>query len=223
MRTQAADGSQLAHYILEYGVEAKPGNTVIVLHGGWGAEHSYLLPAVRPLADTYRFVLYDQRGSLRTPLVPPPKITYQSLVEDLEQLRLRLGLEKITLLAHSMGNHLAYGYLRAHPERVAGLILVGAVSPASLGNEKPAFLKDVWPEFSDADAAAIATRKQTWTRDWSDRCLNIAINEGLIPKDWAVKHPPDTDLQALYIVVPEHLTFTLPASRFLGSADRRFL
>lgn len=199
MRTQDADGSQLAHYILEYGVEAKPGNTVIVLHGGWGAEHSYLLPAVRPLADTYRFVLYDQRGSLRTPLVPPAKITYQSLVDDLEQLRLRLGLEKITLLAHSMGNHLAYGYLRAHPERVARLILVGAVPPASLDSNKPAFLKDVWPEFSDADAAAIATRKETWTRDWSDRCLNIAINEGLIPKDWAVKHPPDTDLQALYI------------------------
>jgi pimeloyl-ACP methyl ester carboxylesterase len=57
---------------------------VIVLHGGWGAEHSYLLPAVRPLADTYRFVLYDQRGELQTPLVPPAKITYQSLVEDME-------------------------------------------------------------------------------------------------------------------------------------------
>jgi pimeloyl-ACP methyl ester carboxylesterase len=201
MRTQDADGSQIAHYIVEYGVEAKPGNTVIVLHGGWGAEHSYLIPAISQVADTYRFVLYDQRGSLRTPVIPPAKISYSALVEDLEQLRQRLGLDKVTLMAHSMGNHLAYGYLRAHPERVAGLILVGAVPPAPLTDEEPAFLKDVWPEFAKSDAAAIAKRKETWVRDWSDRCLNIAIEEGLIPKDWAVKHPPETnpDLQALYI------------------------
>ena len=83
MRTQNADGSQLAHYIVEYGVEAKSGNTVIVLHGGWGAEHSYLIPAIRPIADTHRFVLYDQRGSLRTPVSPPAKISYSALVEDL--------------------------------------------------------------------------------------------------------------------------------------------
>lgn len=201
MRTQNTDGSQLAHYIVEYGVEAKPGNTVIVLHGGWGAEHSYLIPAIRPIADTHRFVLYDQRGSLRTPVSPPAKISYSALVADLEQLRQRLGLDKVTLMAHSMGNHLAYGYLRAHPERVAGLILVGAVPPAALTDEEPAFLKDVWPGYSRSDAAAIATRKETWARDWSDRCLNIAIEEGLIPKDWAVKHPPETNpnLQALYI------------------------
>ena len=132
MRTTDADGAKVRHYIAEFGTEAKPGNTVIVLHGGWGAEHSYLVPAIRPLADSYRFVLYDQRGSLRTPVTPPAKITYSALVEDLEQLRQRLGLEKITLMAHSMGNHLAYGYLRAHPERVAGLILVGGGPAGSL-------------------------------------------------------------------------------------------
>ena len=107
MNTTDADGAKLTHYIAEYGVESKPGNTVIVLHGGWGAEHSYLVPAIKPLADEYRFVLYDQRGSLRSPAVPPAKITYDALVEDLDQLRQRLGLEKVTLKAHSMGNMLA--------------------------------------------------------------------------------------------------------------------
>lgn len=208
MRTQDADGSQLAHYIVEYGVEAKPGNTVIALHGGWGAEHSYLIPAIRPIADTYRFVLYDQRGSLRTPVSPPAKISFPALVADLEQLRQRLGLDKVTLLAHSMGNHLAYGYLRAHPDRVAGLILVGAVPPAPLNDEEPVFLKDVWPNFSKSDAAAITKRKETWAREWSDRCINIAVEEGLIPKDWAVKHPLETnpDFQALYLKTDQDKT-----------------
>jgi len=80
MNTEDADGTKLQHYIAEYGVESKPGNTVIVLHGGWGGEHSYLVPAIKPLADEYRFVLYDQRGSLRSPAVPPAKITYDALV-----------------------------------------------------------------------------------------------------------------------------------------------
>ena len=40
-------------------------DTVLVLHGGFGAEHSYMLTALRPLEKQYHFVLYDQRGSLR--------------------------------------------------------------------------------------------------------------------------------------------------------------
>jgi proline iminopeptidase len=208
MRTTDADEGKVQHYIAEYGTEAKPGNTVVVLHGGWGAEHSYLVPAIRPLADTYRFVLYDQRGSLRTPVNPPAKISYTALVEDLEQLRQRLGLEKMTLMAHSLGNHLAYGYLRAYPQRVAGLILVGAVPPAMFGDAEPAFLEDVWRGFSEADAAAIAERTKTWNRELNDRCLNTAIEEGLIPKDWAIKHPPETnpDLKALYLKTDQQIT-----------------
>ena len=80
MNTTDADGAKMSHYIAEHGVESKPGNTVIALHGGWGAEHSYLVPAIKPLASEYRFVLYDQRGSLRSPATPPAKITYANLI-----------------------------------------------------------------------------------------------------------------------------------------------
>ena len=199
MRTTDADGTKLRHYIAEYGTAAKPGQTVIVLHGGWGAEHSYMAPAIRPLANSYRFVLYDQRGSLRSP-ADPENISFAALVEDLEQLRQRLGLEKVTLMAHSMGNHLAYGYLRAHPERVAGLILVGAVTPDSFGTEKPAFLKDVWPRFAKADAEAIAERSKKWQTNYLYRAFGLMAEEGLISADWAKQHPPETDpdLKTIY-------------------------
>ena len=199
MRTTDADGTKLRHYIAEYGTAAKPEQTVIVLHGGWGAEHSYLVPAIRPLAGNYRFVLYDQRGSLRTP-ADPEDTSFAALVDDLEQLRQRLGIEKVTLMAHSMGNHLAYGYLRAHPERVAGLILVGAVTPDRFGVEEPSFLDDVWPSFSKADAEAIAERSRKWQTNYNDRSLALMIEAGLIPADWAKQHPPETDpdLTAIY-------------------------
>ena len=214
MNTTDADGAKLSHYIAEYGVESKPGNTVIVLHGGWGAEHSYLVPAIKPLADEYRFVLYDQRGSLRSPAVPPAKITYDALVEDLDQLRQRLGLEKVTLMAHSMGNMLAYGYLRAHPERVAGLVLVGPAGPGhDVGTEEsprmvPLCVTDVWPDFSKADLDALVERMEKWRREYNDRWTRIAVDEGLIPHDWATQHPLETDpdLPALYLKTDQQKT-----------------
>ncbi len=214
MNTTDADGAELSHYVAEYGVEAKPGNTVIVLHGGWGSEHSYLVPAIRPLADQWRFVLYDQRGSLRSPATPPAKVTYANLIEDLEQLRRRLGLEKVTLMAHSMGNMLAYGYLREHPDRVAGLVLVGPVLPGHENGTEEAprwtapCVSEAWPGFAEAEALASAERSRQWSRDASDRWIRIAADEGLIPADWAVQHPPETDpdLRELYLKTDQQRT-----------------
>jgi proline iminopeptidase len=118
----ADDG--VRHYVIEFG----QGDTIIVLHGGPGAEHSYLLDAVMPLADRFHFVLYDQRGSLRSP-APESTITLDRLVRDLDGLRRQLGLERATLLAHSMGTLLSYAYLAQHSEHVRGLVLIGPVLP----------------------------------------------------------------------------------------------
>lgn len=118
----ADDG--VRHYVTEFG----HGDTVVVLHGGPGAEHSYLLDAVMPLADRFHFVLYDQRGSLRSP-APDSSITIDRLVRDLDGLRQQLRLEKVTLLAHSMGTVLSYAYLAQHSDHVRGLVLTGPVLP----------------------------------------------------------------------------------------------
>jgi proline iminopeptidase len=118
----ADDG--VRHYVTEFG----HGDTVVVLHGGFGAEHSYLLDAVMPLANRFHFVLYDQRGSLRSP-APDSTITIDRLVRDLDGLRQQLGLEKVAFLAHSMGTVVSYAYLAQHSDRVRGLVLIGPVLP----------------------------------------------------------------------------------------------
>ena len=113
-------------YIREFG----QGEPVIVLHGGWGMDHGYMLPALSGLEDVAHFVIYDQRGSMRSP-APPTKISVEKHVEDLDLLRQRLGLTRVTILGHSMGTFLAQAYLQEHPEHVKGLILVGAIPPVS--------------------------------------------------------------------------------------------
>ncbi|WP_420455735.1 alpha/beta fold hydrolase [Rubrivirga sp.] len=170
-------------YVYEVGRAQAAGDTVVVLHGGWGAEHSYLVDALLPLADRTRFVLYDQRGSLRSP-APDSTITLGRLVADLDALRDDLGLDRVTLVAHSMGNHLAYAYLAARPERVRGLVLVGPVLPAAFEQTGPGteFLADVWP---DADSAAVSQAYIDGLIAPTLRGLRRLVDEGLMPERFA--------------------------------------
>lgn len=132
---ETSDGVDL--FVVELGAAAAPGDTVVVLHGGWGAEQSYLWSALEPLANQYHFVFYDQRGSLRSP-APESTISLQRFVSDLEDLRRELRQEQLTIFAHSMGSRLAYTYLRKYPDYVRRLVLAGPLIPTGspLGDEQ---------------------------------------------------------------------------------------
>jgi pimeloyl-ACP methyl ester carboxylesterase len=115
-------------YVKEYGSGQ---DTVIMLHGGWGADHEGLVDAVKGLSKQYHFVFYDQRGSLRSPF-PDSLISYSAHIEDLELLRKTLRLKKITLVGHSMGGMLAAAYASKYPDRIKTLVLL---APANLKSQ----------------------------------------------------------------------------------------
>ena len=117
-------------YICEFG---NGKDTVIVLHGGWGGDHSGMIDAVKALSNDFHFVLYDQRGSLRSPF-PDSLITFDNHINDIELLRQELNLNKIILVGHSMGAVLASAYASKYPDRVRNLILL---APANLKNPIP--------------------------------------------------------------------------------------
>lgn len=106
---------------------------VVMLHGGWGAEHSGLVNMIHGLEDEFRFVFYEQRGSLRSPS-PESLINYNQHIEDLEALRKQLGQKKLTLLGHSMGAVLASAYAKRYPDKIDKLVLI---SPAYLKKPVP--------------------------------------------------------------------------------------
>lgn len=118
-----------------YVTEIGRGPTVVVLHGGSGDDFNYMVDAVRPAADRYRFVLFDQRGSVLSPVgdAAAKAITLDTLVEDLETLRMALGEPKLVLLGHSFGTLLALEYYEKYPTHVAGLVLTGSFDPATPG------------------------------------------------------------------------------------------
>ncbi|OLC07581.1 MAG: hypothetical protein AUH42_03320 [Gemmatimonadetes bacterium 13_1_40CM_70_11] len=105
------------------------GPLVVVLHGGPGAHHDYLLPQYDLLARGRELFYYDQRGGGRSPVPRETPVGWRDHVADLDGIRADLGLEQLTVLAYSWGGLLAVLYLLEHPERVERLALV---SPASI-------------------------------------------------------------------------------------------
>jgi proline iminopeptidase len=109
-------------------VEAHGGGPVIVLvSGGPGSTHNIFHPWFTRAASFSRVIYYDQRGTGRSDFAPGEEgYSVDQAVEDLDQLRSELGLEKWIVLGHSYGGFLAQYYTLRYPGRVAGLVLVGA-------------------------------------------------------------------------------------------------
>ena len=108
------------------------GPPVVVLHGGPGAHHDYLLPGFDLLARGRELIYYDQRGGGRSPVGREVPVGWREQVADLEALRGLWNMDRMTLAGYSWGGLLAMLYASEHPERVERIALVSA-APATRG------------------------------------------------------------------------------------------
>lgn len=98
------------------------GNNIVLLHDGmvnreiWDEQFPLL-------AKTYRVVRYDRRGYGKS---SDPQIKF-SHIADLNQLFLQLKIDKAIIFGMSSGGRLAIDFTLTYPEKVNGLVLVGAV------------------------------------------------------------------------------------------------
>ena len=83
---------------------------LLVLHGGPGAHHDYLLPQMLALADERELVFYDQRGGGLSKTDDRSPITWRTQVEDLDQVVRELELGSPTIVGYSWGGLLAMLY-----------------------------------------------------------------------------------------------------------------
>jgi proline iminopeptidase len=107
------------------------GPLVVVLHGGPGAHHDYLLPQFDLLATGRELFYYDQRGGGQSPVPREIPVGWREHVADLEAIRQQLAIERLTLCGYSWGGLLAGLYLLEHPDRVDQLALVAPASIAA--------------------------------------------------------------------------------------------
>lgn len=99
------------------------GIPLLFLHGGPGAgctatHRRFFDPEI------YRAILFDQRGAGRSrPHASLEANTTMHLVQDIERIRERLGIDRWVLFGGSWGSTLALVYAEAHPDRVLAMIL----------------------------------------------------------------------------------------------------
>ena len=83
----------------------------------WSAQLSHI-------RTTRRAIALELRGHGQS--LPPADGDYaiESMVEDIQTVVYKLGIERFILVGHSMGGSVAGAYAGVYPERVAGLLLV---------------------------------------------------------------------------------------------------
>jgi proline iminopeptidase len=101
-----------------------------VLHGGPGGDHSSYKPSFSPLAERMQLVYVDHRGQGRSAPELPERMNLDENVEDLEALRLHLGLERVVVIGTSYGGMVAQAYGARYPESVSHLVLIVTASHA---------------------------------------------------------------------------------------------
>ena len=101
--------------VLRYTVHGQ-GAPVLLLAGGPGMSGDYMLPIAEQLGD-YQTIVLDQRGTGRSAMerLEPATMTLALAVDDVERLRMHLGLETWTVLGHSWGGVLAMASPLATP------------------------------------------------------------------------------------------------------------
>ncbi|MEO7216663.1 MAG: alpha/beta hydrolase, partial [Gemmatimonadaceae bacterium] len=104
-------------YWVRYGVLGKP--VLVLLHGGPGADHRYLLPQMLHLAERYDLLLYDQRGGGRSRASNNSPIGWRDHVWDLGAVCNEFGLTTPSLVGYSWGAMLALLYATTQLDDIA--------------------------------------------------------------------------------------------------------
>lgn len=117
-RFASYDGTEIGYRVIG------DGPPLVCLPGGPGRAAEYL-GDLGGLGKSRQLILLDPRGvGLSADPADPATFRVGRLVNDVESLRVHLGLDRMDLLAHSAGAVLATLYAAAYPEHLSTLILV---------------------------------------------------------------------------------------------------
>jgi proline iminopeptidase len=115
---ESYDGTKISYRVVG------EGPPLVCLPGGPGRATDYL-GDLGGLGRTRQLILVDPRGvGLSADPADPASFRVDRLVNDVEALRVHLGLDQMDLLAHSAGSVLATLYAAAHPDRLSALMLI---------------------------------------------------------------------------------------------------
>ena len=176
------------------------GPPLVVVHGGPGASHDYLLPSLYRLATSYRLVFIDERGSGRSPRLEDPKqYTVEKMADDVEAVRAALQLGKIALLGHSYGGVVVQAYAFKYQANLSHLILASTFSSTrelneALGRMKQAMPADRRARLEALEKAGLFGKGEIWEHGrYTDEYAKLAWGVGYFPALYGARPEPNYD------------------------------
>ncbi len=103
----------------------RDGPALVLVHGSNASLHTWE-PWVKRLGGAYRIVSLDLPGHGLTGTHPSGDYDYPIFVDVVDQVMNKLGIARAVVGGNSMGGGVTWMYALAHPEKVAGMILVDA-------------------------------------------------------------------------------------------------
>jgi pimeloyl-ACP methyl ester carboxylesterase len=165
------------------------GPTALVLHGGPGLP-DYMAGCAAELGVLFSTIRYTQRGT--PPSTAGRPYSVETHVADALAVLDALEVERVWLVGHSWGGHLALHLAVAHPDRVEAVVCVDTLGASD----------EVMPDF-------IANLTRNLTRDERLRVEEIEQREG------AGTVTEDEELEELAILWPHYFADPEAATPFL--------
>jgi proline iminopeptidase len=174
--------------VLIYYKTVGQGDPLVIVHGGPGASHDYLLPNVYTLARGHKLVFIDERGSGRSPRLPDPtQYTVENMADDVEAVRRALNLGRVSLFGHSYGGVLAEAYALKYQQNLTHLILGSTFASTMALNKALARMKEQMPPADRARVEALEKeglfgKGQPWERGrYPEEYATLAWGPGYYP------------------------------------------
>jgi len=152
---------------------------VLVAHPGGPGFSSRYFDDLAGLGRHRTLVLLDPRGTGGSTAPANGSYAIDDYVEDVEELRRHLGLDRIDVLGHSHGGVVAQGYAARYPDRTGKLILASTLARFQAEQqdamEKGMASRAGEPWFADARAALEAEQNGEFATD--DELLALCLRE----------------------------------------------
>jgi aminoacrylate hydrolase len=108
-------------YYEEHGPAGAP---PVILSSGLGGSANYWRPNIAALAESYRVIAYDHRGTGRSVRALPDTVTVEDFADDILALMDALGIAKAHIVGHAAGGVAGLALAVKAPDRLDRLVVV---------------------------------------------------------------------------------------------------
>lgn len=168
--------------------------TLLMLHGGPGADHSIYKPAYSGLADIAQIVYLDHRGNGRSEDGPQQSWNLAQWGDDVRAFCDTLGIVNPIVLGASFGGMVALAYATHHPAHPSRLILI---STEAAGGSYPDRRVELFERFGGPEVGALARRRFLEFRGHPDQASRDAWRRLAMPLYFRTPRDPDMARRAV--------------------------